>query len=120
MAHDSHNILFVGVDDNAICEAVNAVIQHKGGISVYDGTVTRVMPLPVGGLMTLADATTAAIQYETLDAAAKALGSKLKAPFMTLSFMALPVIPMLKMTDKGLFDVGRFNFTPLCIGAAGS
>lgn len=113
VAHDSHNIVFVGVDDAAICEAVNGVIAHKGGISVYDGTTTQVMPLPVAGLMTLADAATAAVQYETLDAAAKALGSKLKAPFMTLSFMALPVIPMLKMTDKGLFDVGQFNFVPL-------
>jgi adenine deaminase len=116
VAHDSHNIVFVGVDDNGICEAVNGIVQHKGGISVFDGKTTQVMPLAVAGLMTLADAETAAQQYETLDAAAKALGSKLKAPFMTLSFMALPVIPNLKMTDKGLFDVSQFKFVPLIAG----
>ena len=113
VAHDSHNIVFVGVDDAAICAAVNGIVQHKGGISVCDGKNTQVMPLPVAGLMTLADAATAAAEYEALDATAKSLGSKLKAPFMSLSFMALPVIPMLKMTDKGLFDVGQFNFVSL-------
>lgn len=113
VAHDSHNIVFVGVDDAAICAAVNGIVQHKGGISVCDGKNTRVMPLPVAGLMTLADAATTAAEYEALDAIAKSLGSKLKAPFMSLSFMALPVIPMLKMTDKGLFDVGQFNFVSL-------
>ncbi|KAA5536643.1 adenine deaminase [Taibaiella lutea] len=113
VAHDSHNIVFVGVDDNAICEAVNAIIDCKGGISICDGTATDVMPLPVAGLMSDKDAFTAAAQYEKMDKAAKALGSKLTAPFMTLSFMALPVIPSLKITDKGLFDVDRFDFVTL-------
>lgn len=116
VAHDSHNIVFVGVDDASITAAVNSIIAHRGGISAADGTAVQVMPLPVAGLMSLADAATAAEQYETLDAYAKTLGSKLRAPFMTLSFMALPVIPLLKMTDKGLFDVGSFGFTPLTAG----
>ncbi len=113
VAHDSHNIVFVGVDDAAIAAAVNGIIQHRGGISASDGDTVAVMPLPVAGLMSLADGHEAARQYEELDAFAKSLGSKLSAPFMTLSFMALPVIPLLKMTDRGLFDVGVFNFVPL-------
>jgi adenine deaminase len=113
VAHDSHNIVFVGVDDNAICEAVNAIVNCKGGISLCDGTATDVMPLPIAGLMSDKDAFTAGAQYEKMDEAAKALGSRLAAPFMTLSFMALPVIPSLKITDKGLFDVDRFDFVAL-------
>jgi len=113
VAHDSHNIVFVGMDDNAICEAVNAIIDCKGGISICDTGTTDVMPLPIAGLMSDKDAFTAAAQYERLDKAAKALGSKLSAPFMTLSFMALPVIPLLKITDKGLFDVDKFDFVSL-------
>jgi adenine deaminase len=113
VAHDSHNIVFVGVDDDAICEAVNAIINCKGGISIFDGTATDVMPLPIAGLMSDKDAFTAAAQYEKLDKAAKALGSRLAAPFMTLSFMALPVIPSLKITDRGLFDVDKFDFVAL-------
>ncbi len=113
VAHDSHNIVFVGVDDAAIAAAVYGIIQHRGGISASDGDTVAVMPLPVAGLMSLADGHEAARQYEELDAFAKSLGSKLSAPFMTLSFMALPVIPLLKMTDRGLFDVGVFNFVPL-------
>ncbi len=99
--------------DAAIAAAVNGIIQHRGGISASDGDTVAVMPLPVAGLMSLADGHEAARQYEELDAFAKSLGSKLSAPFMTLSFMALPVIPLLKMTDRGLFDVGVFNFVPL-------
>jgi adenine deaminase len=113
VAHDSHNIVFVGVDDASICEAVNVIIDCKGGISLYDGSQTMVMPLPVAGLMSDKDGYTASAQYVQLDTGAKALGSKLAAPFMTLSFMALPVIPALKMTDKGLFDVHKFDFVPL-------
>lgn len=115
VAHDSHNIVFVGCDDNAICEAVNALIKAKGGISVFDGENTKVLPLPIAGLMSVKDAHSLAKAYQELDAAAKKLGSKLSAPFMTLSFMALPVIPDLKITDKGLFDVGKFSFTDLKI-----
>jgi adenine deaminase len=110
VAHDSHNIVFAGADDPSICAAVNAIIANRGGISVCDGVATEIMPLPIAGLMSDADAQTAASRYELLDAKAKSLGSKLNAPFMTLSFMALPVIPSLKMTDKGLFDVDKFTF----------
>jgi adenine deaminase len=110
VAHDSHNIVVVGADDESICRAVNEVIRYKGGISLDDGHSTKVMPLPVAGLMSDQDAVTATGQYESLSREAGKLGSKLSAPFMTLSFMALPVIPYLKMTDQGLFDVGTFNF----------
>lgn len=113
VAHDSHNIVFVGVDDAAICAAVNAIIEAKGGISIFDGINVAVMPLPIAGLMSDKDGTTAGLQYESLDKAAKALGCRLSAPFMTLSFMALPVIPALKMTDKGLFDVVKFDLVSL-------
>jgi adenine deaminase len=115
VAHDSHNIVFVGVDDESICAAVNAVIQQRGGISVCDGTKTAIMPLPVAGLMSDKDAQSVAGHYKALDSSARLLGSKLRAPFMTLSFMALPVMPSLKITDKGLFDVDQFDFTPLFI-----
>lgn len=111
VAHDSHNIVFVGCDAESICEAVNSIIRNKGGISACDEKTTQVMALPIAGLMTDKDAVTSAAEYENLDAAAKALGSGLSAPFMTLSFMALPVIPALKITDRGLFDVDKFEFT---------
>jgi len=111
VAHDSHNIVFVGADDESICRVVNAVLSHKGGIGLCSEGRTEVMPLPVAGLMTDKDAVTTAVQYESLDAGAKAMGSRLAAPFMTLSFMALPVIPALKISDKGLFDVASFRFT---------
>jgi len=113
VAHDSHNIVFVGTGDDAICRAVNAVIEHKGGISLCGEDGTRSMALPIAGLMSAKSGADAAAEYEQLDAAAKALGSPLTAPFMTLSFMALPVIPSLKITDKGLFDVGEFEFADL-------
>lgn len=113
VAHDSHNIVAVGVDDAAICAAVNAVIDAEGGISYFDGAKTLVMPLPVAGLMSTQDAATVATQYEHLDKAVKRDGCPLDAPFMTLSFLALPVIPALKITDKGLFDVNSFSFVEL-------
>lgn len=115
VAHDSHNIVAVGVDDTAIVAAVNAVVADRGGISVFDGSEVHVLGLPVAGLMTDRDVWQTAQAYELLDKKVKALGSNLQAPFMTLSFMALPVIPHLKMTDKGLFDVDSFNFTNVII-----
>ena len=111
VAHDCHNIIVVGVDDASICKAVNALIDSKGGVAVCDGTNTDVMPLPIAGLMTDGDGYEVAAQYAALDAKAKELGTKLKAPFMTLSFMALLVIPALKLSDKGLFDGAGFKFT---------
>ncbi|MFN4248449.1 MAG: adenine deaminase [Flavipsychrobacter sp.] len=111
VAHDCHNIIVVGVDDASICQAVNALIDCKGGVAVCDGNNTEVMPLPIAGLMTDGDGYEVAAQYAALDAKAKELGTKLKAPFMTLSFMALLVIPALKLSDKGLFDGEGFKFT---------
>jgi adenine deaminase len=109
VAHDSHNIIAVGADDESLCEAVNVIVKAKGGISVADGAATQILPLPVAGLMSAADGYTVAEQYAALDRAAKALGSKLNAPFMTLSFMALLVIPHLKLSDRGLFDGDAFR-----------
>lgn len=115
VAHDCHNIIAVGVDDKSLCAAVNALIDAKGGIAVARGAQEDivVLPLPVAGLMSAEDGKTVGERYAALDAAAKALGSPLRAPFMTLSFMALLVIPALKMSDRGLFDGARFAFVPV-------
>jgi adenine deaminase len=104
VAHDSHNIIAVGTSDVDLCEAVNRVIADRGGIAVCDGEEVRSLPLPVAGIMTTADAYEVADAYALLDRAARDLGSPLRAPFMTLSFMALLVIPHLKLSDRGLFD----------------
>ncbi|MVT07548.1 adenine deaminase [Chitinophaga tropicalis] len=111
VAHDSHNIIAVGADDESISLAINAVIAHKGGVSVVSNGKADVLPLPVAGLMSNLDGYEVAARYSELDKAAKALGSKLDAPFMTLSFMALLVIPHLKLSDLGLFDGDNFSFT---------
>lgn len=113
IAHDSHNIIAVGCSDEEICDAVNLIIQSKGGISVVNGTEKHVLPLPVAGIMSNDDAYVVAKKYAEIDALAKKLGTHLYAPFMTLSFMALLVIPKLKLSDKGLFDGEKFKFTPL-------
>jgi adenine deaminase len=113
VAHDSHNIIVVGVDDDSLCKAVNAVIEQQGGISVASHQHVKVLPLPVAGLMSHLDGYTIAAQYSALDQAAKDLGSTLSAPFMTLSFMALLVIPHLKLSDLGLFNGDDFAFTPI-------
>jgi adenine deaminase len=115
VAHDSHNIIAVGVSDFDICNAVNAVIENKGGISVSNRGKTEVLPLPVAGIMTTEDGFEVAEKYSRIDKLAKNLGTELKAPFMTLSFMALLVIPQLKLSDKGLFDGKKFQFTDLFI-----
>ena len=111
VAHDSHNIIAVGVDNESIARAVNALIEVKGGIAVVDGDIHEVLPLPIAGLMTGEDGYAVARQYEQLDKLAKAMGSTLQSPFMTLSFIALLVIPSLKLSDKGLFDGDKFVFT---------
>jgi adenine deaminase len=113
VAHDSHNIIAVGVTDEDICRAVNAIIENKGGISVVNDGKAEVLPLPVAGIMTNEDGYAAAEKYTKIDKLAKELGSTLHAPFMTLSFMALLVIPQLKLSDKGLFDGSKFEFTEL-------
>lgn len=109
VAHDSHNIVAIGTNDTDLCEAINTVIEHKGGIGLADGAHRRVLPLPVAGLMSDGDAWTVADAYATLDSEAKAMGSTLAAPYMTLSFMALLVIPHLKLSDLGLFDGDAFR-----------
>ena len=109
VAHDSHNIIAVGVDDLSIVNAINAVIKEKGGISCVNKSNLKVLGLPVAGLMSKEDPYNVANAYSTIDAMAKSLGSSLGSPFMTLSFMALLVIPHLKLSDKGLFDGDRFK-----------
>jgi adenine deaminase len=115
VAHDSHNILAIGVDEESICRAVNLVIGAKGGISCVSPSSAAgglpgemLLPLPVAGLMSEADGYEVARLYTEIDAMAKSLGSPLSSPFMTLSFMALLVIPHLKISDLGLFDGDRF------------
>lgn len=110
VAHDSHNIIAVGVDDESICKAVNLVIKEKGGVSCVGNNNDLILPLPVAGLMSNEDGYKVAELYTAIDKAAKDLGSKLSAPFMTLSFMALLVIPHLKLSDLGLFDGDKFEF----------
>jgi adenine deaminase len=112
VGHDCHNIIAVGVDDESMCAAVNALIDNEGGISVAENKDNvSAMPLPVAGLMSLADGYSVAEDYKEIDRLAKKLGTQLHAPFMTLSFMALLVIPALKLSDKGLFDGSKFEFT---------
>ena len=113
VAHDSHNIVSVGVDDIDICRAVNTIIKEKGGISAVCGDTEKVLPLPVAGIMSDLSYKEVSKRYIELDRFAKELGSQLRAPFMTLSFMALLVIPQIKLSDKGLFDVLRFEFMDL-------
>ena len=111
VAHDSHNIVAVGVDDESLMKAVNLVIAAEGGVSAVSKTAEMVLPLPVGGLMSNEDGYKVAAAYTAIDKMVKEeLGSTLTAPFMTLSFMALLVIPHLKLSDLGLFDGDSFTF----------
>jgi adenine deaminase len=110
VAHDSHNIIAVGISDEAICNAVNLIIKHRGGLCAITDTEKQILPLPVAGLMTANDAWDTAEVYIRLDAMSKEMGSTLRAPFMSLSFMALLVIPHLKLSDKGLFDGDSFTY----------
>lgn len=110
VAHDSHNIVAVGVDDESLCLAVNMVIAHKGAVSLVRPGMELSVPLPVAGLMSNGDGYHIAQQYALIDKEAKKSGSTLSSPFMTLSFMALLVIPHLKLSDKGLFDAVAFHF----------
>jgi len=111
VAHDSHNIIAVGADDESMAKAINLIIKEKGGISCIKENDEMVLPLPVAGLMSMDDGYIVAKKYTEIDKFAKSLGSALAAPFMTLSFMALLVIPHLKLSDKGLFDGDTFQLT---------
>jgi adenine deaminase len=116
VGHDSHNILAVGTNDEDICAAVNLIIANEGGVSAVGTEKEHVLPLPVAGIMSTDEGTTVAAGYSLVDSFSKeTLGCTLRAPFMTLSFMALLVIPRLKLSDKGLFDGGDFKFTPLFV-----
>ena len=116
VGHDSHNIIAVGTTDELICEAVNLIIENKGGISAVSENESQVLPLPIAGIMTNADGREVAKQYSAIDAFVKdELKCTLTAPFMTLSFMALLVIPQLKLSDKGLFDGKTFQFTDVFV-----
>ena len=116
VGHDSHNIIAVGCDDAAICRAVNSIVKNKGGVSAVMGDAELVLPLPVAGIMSDQDGYQVGQKYSEIDRFVKEkMGCVLTAPFMTLSFMALLVIPQLKLSDKGLFDGKTFKFTDLFV-----
>ena len=113
VAHDCHNIVVVGTSDEEICNAVNLIIANSGGVCAVNGAENKLLALPVAGIMSDKNGWETGKLYQEIDAMAKDLGSNLKAPFMTLSFMALLVIPDLKLSDKGLFSGNTFSFVDL-------
>ena len=113
IAHDSHNIVAIGVEDQYIVEAINAVIKEKGGISIASNSYSEVLPLPIAGIISPNQVADVGHAYQNLHIKAKELGCQLDAPYMSLSFMALLVIPSLKISDKGLFNGTKFEFTSL-------
>tara|TARA_R110002126_G_scaffold77796_2_gene193902 strand:- start:1708 stop:3330 length:1623 start_codon:yes stop_codon:yes gene_type:complete len=113
VGHDSHNIIAIGVSDEAICKAVNLIIENRGGVCAVNASEENIVSLPVAGIMSDKSAQEIGKNYAELDKMAKEMGSKLRAPYMSLSFMALLVIPSLKLSDKGLFDGNTFRFTSL-------
>lgn len=110
VAHDSHNVVAIGTDDEMLCAAINLIINNKGGISCVTEDESDFLPLPVAGLMSDRDGYEVSEKYTSLDQLAKRTGCTLQSPFMTLSFMALLVIPELKLSDLGLFDGTTFRF----------
>ena len=115
VAHDSHNIIAVGVTDREIADAINMIVDAQGGMSVVSSEETEILKLPIAGIMSDMPVTAMAARYERLTEIARSLGCRLDAPYMTLSFMALLVIPELKISDKGLFDVLTFKHVPLFV-----
>lgn len=115
IGHDSHNIICVGVGDLEMTETINWIIDNKGGIAVHNGTEIEGLQLEIAGIMSSGSVLNAARKYHQLTLKAKEIGTTLDAPFMTLAFMALLVIPELKLSDKGLFDGNSFSFTPLFV-----
>jgi adenine deaminase len=114
VAHDSHNLIVAGTNGRDLLTCVRALAKSGGGwVAASDGEVRALLPLPVAGLMSTADAATVCADLERLHAATRALGCPLPYPFGTLSFLALPVIPELRITDRGLFDVSRQEFVPV-------
>lgn len=115
VAHDSHNIIAVGVSDEDICKAINLLVEAEGGLSVAADDIAEVLSLPLAGIMTNENGYIVAQKYTEVDKISKQLGTPLYAPYMTLSFMALLVIPNLKLSDKGLFDGSKFQFTQVFV-----
>jgi adenine deaminase len=115
VAHDSHNLIAVGADDGSIIKCINAVIEKNGGIAVCSGGIVDILPLPIAGIISDKSIDEVAADYDRINTKAKQIGSSLTSPFMTLSFMALIVIPQLKICDKGLFDVNKFDYTDLFV-----
>ncbi|MCP8309933.1 MAG: hypothetical protein L6N94_00310, partial [Candidatus Methylarchaceae archaeon HK01M] len=116
VAHDSHNIITVGTDDKDMCMAVNKLREMRGGIiAVNNEKILEELPLPVAGLMSTWKAEEIVVNLKRLHEEVAKLGCSLSSPFMTLSFLALPVIPELKLTDYGLVDVEKFDFVPLVL-----
>lgn len=115
VAHDSHNIICIGVSDDDIVLAINEIVKMNGGLAVVNGGKTESLPLPVAGIMSDESVSSVAVRYEALSTLVKSMGCELSAPFMTLAFMALLVIPDLKISDRGLFDVNKFGLVPLFI-----
>lgn len=115
VAHDSHNIIAVGADIDALCSVINGVINSRGGVAVMSEDAVEILPLSIAGIMSDQNGERVGEAYARLDRLAKSLGSTLTAPFMTLSFMALLVIPELKLSDKGLFDGRTFQFTDVVV-----
>lgn len=115
VAHDSHNIVVIGTDDNLILQAIKLIQNNKGGISFVSNDKSYILPLPIAGIMCNMEVKKAANDYEILNIYASEHGCQMLSPFMTLAFMSLLVIPHLKLSDKGLFDVDTFSFTNLFI-----
>ena len=113
VAHDSHNIISVGTNDNDIVKAVNKIVEMHGGLAVSKGNEIKQMKLDIAGIMSDQPVREVAEKYEILSDAVKSIGCQMMSPFMTLSFMALLVIPELKLSDRGLFDAKNFRFVPL-------
>jgi adenine deaminase len=116
VAHDHHNLIVVGVDDSSMLTAARAVADMRGGLAVADGErVLARLPLPVAGLMSRHPLETVVAQKGEAQAAVRELGSSLERPYVVLSFLSLEVIPSLKLTDKGLVDVDKFQYVPLFV-----
>jgi adenine deaminase len=110
VAHDSHNIVVIGTNDDFMCKAANLLISNKGGLSAVNSDNSKVISLPIAGLMSDRSCEEIGKEYSEIDAFVKSMGSTLSTPFMTLSFMSLLVIPKIKISDKGLFDADKFEF----------
>ncbi|MBC7126458.1 MAG: hypothetical protein H5T24_12560 [Bacteroidales bacterium] len=115
IAHDSHHIVAIGANDDSIVRAIDYIIESRGGMCYYDGNEIMGLALPFFGLMTNVDVSDAAKEYSLINKKLKADGCKLHAPFMTMAFMSLSVIPHLKLTPTGLFDVDRFSLTTIFV-----